>query len=139
MSPPSPFFLLSASCLCASKAKQIRGKWQHHLEFALLKSKERGWRRLISSGFWLFNSTGATLSAAHRQQLLRCLKMPKQMPMGTKSQVSASLWTVLMMDKAELFIAHSALGMETKKSSYFQLMLPHRGWGRTTSAWEEIQ
>lgn len=41
--------------------------------------------------------------------------------MGTKSQVSASLWTVLMMDKAGLFIAYAALGWETKKSSYFEL------------------
>lgn len=41
--------------------------------------------------------------------------------MGTKSQVSASLWTVLMMDKAGLFIAHAALGWETKRSSYFEL------------------
>lgn len=46
--------------------------------------------------------------------------MPTQVPMGTESQVSASLWTGLMTDKAGLFIAHVALGFETGKSSYFK-------------------
>lgn len=46
--------------------------------------------------------------------------MPTQVPMGTKSQVSASLWTILMMDKAGLFIDYPALGLKTKKISYFK-------------------
>lgn len=62
--------------------------------------------------------------------------MPKQVPMGTKSQVSGSLWTVLMMDKAGLFIAYAALGLKTKKSSYFELTLQPGGRNRNTSAWD---
>lgn len=103
------------------KQNKKRRKWQHHLESALLKSERRGGGGWFPVDFnQLLYSTGATLSAAPRQQLSGCLNMPAQVPMGTKSQVSGSLWTVLMMDKAGLFIAYAALGLKTKKSSYFE-------------------
>lgn len=84
------------------KQNKKRRKWQHHLESALLKSEQRG-----GGGGWfpvdfnqLLYSKGATLSAAPRQQLLECLNTPTQVPMGSMSQVSGSLRTVLMMDRA---------------------------------------
>lgn len=51
--------------------------------------------------------------------------------MGAKSLASASLWTILMMDKAGLFIAYAALSLKPKKSSYFKPTLQPRGCAQT--------
>ncbi len=109
--PFSPLSLHSVLVLYVPvKQNKKRRQWQHHLESALLKSEERGGGAWFPVDFnQVFYSTGATLSAAPRQQLWGCLKMPTQVPMGTKTQVLGSLWSVLMIDKAGLFIACAVL------------------------------
>lgn len=93
-----PTFLpLCASCLRASKAKIKQGEANGSTIWSLKRERERerSWGGWFPVDFnRLFYSTGATLSAAHRQRLAGSLNMPTRVPVGEESQDSASLWTM---------------------------------------------
>ena len=83
----SPSFYSVPVVYVPLKQNKKRHKSQHHLESPLLKSEQRGGGGWFPVDFnQLLYSTGATLSAAPRQQLSGRLNVPTQVPMGSNSQ-----------------------------------------------------